>query len=286
MEVYMEEAIKKADVLIEALPYIKRFHKKVTVIKYGGSILGEERVRKSVLEDIAFLRYTGIRPILVHGGGPNITERMKELKISTEFIGGFRVTDSTTLKVVEEELNRLNDLIIDEIGLHGVESWGIKKDNNILQVKKKKSKRDLGFVGEVVDFDKKKVEAVLPQKIPVVCPMGISSGDVAYNVNADEAASFIASQLSAEKIVFLTNVLGVMRDANDKDSLMSTLTVDEAKELIAQGVIDEGMVPKVEAAIKALTHGVKKAHIIDAKIPHAILLEIFTDQGIGTEIVR
>ena len=282
----MEEAIKKADVLIEALPYIKRFHKKVTVIKYGGSILGEERVRKSVLEDIAFLRYTGIRPILVHGGGPNITERMKELKITTEFIEGFRVTDSTTLKVVEEELNRLNDLIIEEISLHGVESWGIKKDDNILQVKKKKTKKDLGFVGEVIDFDRKKIEGVLPQKIPVVCPMGLSSEDVTYNVNADEAASFLASQLSAEKIVFLTNVLGVMRDANDKDSLMSTLTVQEAKELIAKGVIDEGMVPKVRAAIEALTHGVKKAHIIDAKIPHAILLEIFTDQGIGTEIVK
>ncbi|MCD6584119.1 MAG: acetylglutamate kinase [Candidatus Omnitrophica bacterium] len=281
----MEEAIKKADILIEALPYIKKFHKKIMVIKYGGSILGEERIRKSVLEDIAFLRYTGIRPILVHGGGPNITERLKKLKFPSKFIEGFRVTDSKTLKIVEEELNNLNDLIVEEITSHGIKAKGFKKDDRILLVKKKKSKKDLGFVGEVVDFNRRSIEEVLKEAIPVVCPMGISDDNTTYNINADEVAFFLASYLPAEKVVFLTNVLGVMRDSNNEDSLISTLTVKEAEDLIKEKVIDEGMVPKVKAAIEAIKHGVKKAHIIDAKIPHAILLEIFTDEGIGTEII-
>lgn len=281
----MEEAIKKANVLIEALPYIKKFHKKVTVIKYGGSILGEERVRNSVLEDIVFLRYTGIRPLLVHGGGPNITERLKESKIYSEFSEGFRVTDDATLNIVEQELNKLNDLIVEEISSHGVKAAGFKKDNGLLKVEKKRSNKDLGFVGEVIDFNAGKLKKVLPEAIPIICPMGVSKDNIVYNVNADEAAFFLASRLPVEKIVFLTNVLGVMRNPNDEDSLISTLTVKEAEELINDGVIDEGMVPKVKAAVEAIKQGVKKAHIIDAKIPHAILLEIFTNEGIGTEIV-
>ncbi len=281
----MEEAIKKANVLIEALPYIKKFHKKVTVIKYGGSILGEERVRNSVLEDIVFLRYTGIRPLLVHGGGPNITERLKESKIYSEFSEGFRVTDDATLNIVEEELNKLNDLIVEEISSHGVKAAGFKKDNGLLKVEKKRSNKDLGFVGEVIDFNAGKLKKVLPEAIPIICPMGVSKDNIVYNVNADEAAFFLASRLPVEKIVFLTNVLGVMRNPNDEDSLISTLTVKEAEELINDGVIDEGMVPKVKAAVESIKQGVKKAHIIDAKIPHAILLEIFTNEGIGTEIV-
>ena len=282
----MEEAIKKADVLIEALPYIKKFHKKLIVIKYGGSILGEERVRKSVLEDIAFLRYTGIRPILVHGGGPQISERLKELKVPSQFVEGMRVTDSFTLKIVEEELNKLNDLIVKEISSHGIKAIGFKREDKILKVRKKKSKKDLGFVGEVIDFDKEKILASSQEALPVICPMGISSEGEVYNINADEVAFFLATHLPSEKIVFLTNVLGVMRDPHDENSLISTLSVEEAKRLIKDKVIDEGMIPKVKAAIEAIEKGVKKAHIIDAKIPHALLLEIFTDEGIGTEIVR
>lgn len=282
----MEEAIKKADVLIEALPYIKKFHKKLIVIKYGGSILGEERVRKSVLEDIAFLRYTGIRPILVHGGGPQISERLKELKVPSQFVEGMRVTDSFTLKIVEEELNKLNDLIVKEISSHGIKAIGFKREDKILKVRKKKSKKDLGFVGEVIDFDREKILASSQEAIPVICPMGTSSGGEVYNINADEVAFFLATHLPSEKIVFLTNVLGVMRDPHDESSLISTLSVEEAKRLIKDKVIDEGMIPKVKAAIEAIEKGVKKAHIIDAKIPHALLLEIFTDEGIGTEIIR
>jgi acetylglutamate kinase len=282
----VQEAIKKADVLIEALPYIKKFHKKVFVIKYGGSILGEERVRKCVLEDIAFLRYAGIRPIIVHGGGPNITERLREKKIVTEFVDGMRVTDELTLNIVEEELNKLNDIIIAEIESHGVKGKGFKKNDTALKAVKKKGKVDLGFVGELVGFDKDKINAILSEAIPVICPMGISEEGLHYNINADEVAFFLAAQLKAEKLVLLTNVLGVMRDPRDSNSLISTITAREIEELIEEKTIDEGMIPKVRAAAKAIGAGVGKAHIVDTKIPHALLLEIFTDKGIGTEFIK
>ncbi len=282
----VQEAIKKADVLIEALPYIKEFHKKVFVIKYGGSILGEERVRQSVLEDIAFLRYSGIRPIIVHGGGPNITKRLQDHKVSTEFVEGMRVTDEFTLKIVEEELDELNDMIVDEINSHGEIGVGLKDEKVVLVAAKKKGKKDLGFVGEVIDFDRQKIEKTIKTSIPVITPMGVSKEGITYNINADEVAFFLASQLKAEKLILLTDVLGVMRDPRNKDSLISTIKAKEAEELIENKVIGEGMVPKVRAAVKAIDEGVGKAHIIDAKIPHAILLEIFTNEGIGTEIVK
>ncbi|MEI8349996.1 MAG: acetylglutamate kinase [Candidatus Omnitrophota bacterium] len=282
----VKEAIKKADVLIEALPYIKKFHKKIFVIKYGGSILGEERVRKSVLEDIVFLRYTGIRPILVHGGGPNITGKLKENKITTEFVDGMRVTDAATLKIVEEELDELNDLIVREINSYGALAKGFKREDRLLTAVKKKSKRDLGFVGEVISFDRKKLEEALNTSIPIITPMGTSSEGIAFNINADDVAFFLASQLQAEKLVLLTNVLGVMRNQQDERSLISTINVKDAEALIQGKIIGEGMIPKVKAAVESIEKGVGKAHIVDAKIPHAVLLEIFTNQGIGTEIVR
>lgn len=281
----MEEVIKKADVLIEALPYIKRFHKKIVVIKYGGSILGEERLRGCVLEDIVFLRYIGLCPILVHGGGPTITERMRHMRIHTEFVEGMRVTDKKTLEIVEEELNKLNDLIVKEISSHNVRAIGIKRKDSVIFSCKKKAARDLGFVGEVVDVDIAKIKEAIEVGIPVICPMGVSPEGVIYNINADEVASFLSVRLEAEKLVFLTSVLGVMRDVQDEDSLISTLNIAEAEEFIGKNVIQEGMLPKVKAAIKAIKKGVKKAHIINARIPHALLLEIFTDKGVGTEIV-
>jgi len=282
----VQEAIKKADVLIEALPYIKNFHKKIFVIKYGGSILGEERVRKCVLEDIAFLRFAGIRPIIVHGGGPKITEKLKEHKIVTEFVEGMRVTNKDTLKIVESELDKLNDLIAQEVNSHGVKACKFKGKSKLLEVVKKKSSVDLDFVGDVVNFDRNRLEKALEDSIPIICPMGFSSQGIAYNINADEVAFFLASKLKAEKLVFLTNVLGVMRNPKDKNSLISTMTAVEVEELIEATAIDQGMVPKVRAAAAAIGAGAGKAHIVDAKIPHALLLEIFTDRGIGTEIVK
>ncbi len=282
----IQDAIKKADVLIEALPYIKKFHQKIFVIKYGGSILGEERVRKGILEDIAFLRLSGIRPIIVHGGGPNITERLRELKVVTEFVNGMRVTDATTLKVVEEELDKLNALIGEEIESHGVKARSFKGKNKLVKAVKKKGKKDLGFVGDIVDFDRPLLEEALSEGIPVICPMGYSPEREKFNINADEVAFFMASKLKAEKLVLLTNVLGVMRDTKDEDSLISTVTARDVENLIKEQIIEEGMIPKVRAAARAIKVGVGKAHIIDAKIPHALLLEIFTDQGVGTEIVK
>ena len=285
----VQEAIKKADVLIEALPYIKNFHKKIFVIKYGGSILNEERIRKCVLEDIAFLRYAGIRPIIVHGGGPNITESLRHHKISSEFVGGMRVTDEFTLKIVEKELDRLNDVIVQEIEDHYVAATSFKKKDKVLKAVKRQGADggvDLGYVGEVVGFNRKKLENALVESIPVICPMGISQEGVDYNINADEVAFFLASQLKAEKLVLLTNVLGVMRDPKDEDTLISTITTEGIEELIHQEAIAEGMIPKVRAAASAIEAGVNKAHIVDAKIPHALLLEIFTDKGISTEIIK
>ncbi len=281
----MEEAIKKASILIEALPYIKEFHKRIFVIKYGGSILGEERVRKSVLEDIAFLRFAGIRPILVHGGGPNITERVREAGIEANFFGGMRVTDAQTLAIVEEELNRLNDLIVNEIASHSVSARGLKRKDQLLQVIKKEVDVDLGYVGQIVSFDSDSLKKIAKESIPVICPMGVSSEGVSYNINADEVAYHLASKLSAEKLVILTDVLGVMRDPRDENSLLSTVNLSEVESLIEQNIVSKGMIPKVRAAADAVKAGVAKAHIVDAKIPHALLLEIFTDKGISTEIV-
>ena len=284
----MEEAIKKADVLIEALPYIKKFHKKVIVIKYGGSILGEEKIRKGVLEDIVFLNFIGIRTVLVHGGGPNISDRLREEGKKAEFIEGMRVTDEETLIVVEEELKALNELIVREISQLGARAVGLNgKDGKIIQVKKKKGEIDLGLVGQIIGVNIEPILEVLKtDKIAVVLPMGRGEDKKVYNVNADEAAASISAALKAEKLVLLTNVKGVMRNTDDSNSFISTLMVNEARGLIRDNVVHQGMIPKVTACIDALDNGAKKAHIIDARIPHGLLLEIFTDKGIGTEIIQ
>ncbi len=284
----MEEAIRKADVLIEALPYIKRFHKKITVIKYGGSILGEKSIRRNVLEDIVFLSFIGMRVILVHGGGPNISQRMRIKGKKTEFLEGMRVTDKDTLMVVQEELDKLNTLIVKEIIELGGKAEGLSgKDNRIIQVKKKKAKIDLGLVGEIVDINEKfLLNEIKKDVILVISPMGSGLDKMVYNVNADEAASWISTALNAEKFVLLTNIRGIMRNHEDSNSFLSSLTAREARNLIQGKIIQEGMIPKVEACILAINKGVNKAHIIDARIPHALLLEIFTDSGIGTEIVK
>jgi len=284
----MEEAIRKADVLIEALPYIKKFHKKVIVIKYGGSILGEEKIRKGILEDIVFLNFMGLRPVLVHGGGPNISDRMRASGKKTEFVNGMRVTDEETLSLVEEELKNLNSLIVKEIEELGAKAIGLNgKDSNIIQVEKMKAEIDLGFVGHIIGIDTEVIlDDLKKDKVAVILPMGRGKDKKAYNVNADEAAASISAYLQAEKLVLLTNVKGIMRNADDPYSFISTLTTQEAKGLIENNIIQQGMIPKVNACVDALKNGVKKTHIIDARIPHGLLLEIFTDQGIGTEIVE
>jgi len=284
----MEEMIKKADILIEALPYIRKFHKKIVVIKYGGSILGEEKIRKVVLQDIVFLSFVGIKIVLVHGGGPSISERIRMSGKKTEFVDGMRVTDEETLLVVEDELKRLNSLIVDELNQLGSKAISLDgKNDGIIFVKKKKTKIDLGFVGEITGIDTEPILNNLNKGcVDVILPMGKGNDNRAYNVNADEAASHIASSLKSEKLIILTNVAGIMRNPEEPNSLISTLSIEEAEKLIKDKVIQEGMIPKVKACIWALEQGVKKTHIIDARIPHSLLLEIFTDKGVGTEIIK
>ena len=282
----MEAAIGKARVLIEALPYIKQFQKRTIVIKYGGSILQDAAVRESVLTDIAFLRYAGIRPILVHGGGPHINERLEKKGHPIKFHNGLRITDEVTLEVVVDEMVMLNRQLVDEINVHGTLSQGFVKDACLIDAELMKSDVDLGLVGVPIGCHDDVLQQALAGSVPVLAPMGLDSSGSPLNINADDVAHFLASHLQAEKLVFFTKELGIMRDVDDDDSLISTIKVDSAEDLIADGTVGGGMVPKVRAAVKSIHDGVNKVHIVDAKIPHALLLEIFTDQGIGTQIIH
>ena len=283
----MESIIKKANVLIEAIPYIHAFRQKIFVIKYGGSILDNDAIRKNVFEDIVFLSYVGIRTVLVHGGGPHISSRVKEAGLKSEFHDGIRVTDKETLMIVKEELEGLNQRIVKELKELKGDVVGLKGDENVISVEKKRASRDLGYVGTITSIDEEALSKYLKKgHITVVCPMGLGKDKQQYNINADEVASGIANLMQAEKLVLLTNVQGVMRNPEDPESLISTLTVDEVENLIKLNVIQGGMIPKVKSCVEALEVGVKKTHIIDARIPHALLLEFFTNKGIGTQILK
>ena len=283
----MEDIIKKAGVLVEAIPYIDQYRRKVFVIKYGGSILHDDVIRRSVLQDIVFLSFVGIRVILVHGGGPNISGRLKEMGIEPQFHNGIRVTDEQTLKVVIKELDEINGQIVRELkSLHG-DVTGLNGDENIIHVEKKQADRDLGFVGTITNIEFKRLARHVRQgRITVVAPLGVSTAQQPHNVNADEVASAIASSMRAEKFVLLTNVPGVLRDPNDRGSLLSTLTISDVTRLKKEGVISGGMIPKVDSCVDALAGGIPKAHIIDASQDHALLLEIFTDTGVGTQFIQ
>jgi len=282
----MENYIRKANVLVEAIPYIQAFRKKIFVIKYGGSILEDTTIRKHILEDVVFLSYVGIKTILVHGGGPHISSRLKDKGLEAVFHEGIRVTDEHTLEIVLEELDKLNEKIVCEIKLMKGDVTGLKGHENIIHVEKKKASKDLGFVGTVTSVDCQAIEDHLHKgRITVISPMGITVEKQPHNINADEVASALATSLKAEKLVLLTNVKGVLFKSDDPDSFASTLDINETQGLISNSVIQSGMIPKVNACIAALQGGVKKTHIIDARIRHAILLEIFTDRGIGTQIL-
>ncbi len=283
----MENIIKKAAVLVEAIPYIHNFRRKVFVVKYGGSILNDTTVRKYVFEDIVFLSYVGIRTILVHGGGPHINARLKEAGIKSVFHDGIRVTDKKTLKIVTDELEQLNNSIVDQIKNLKGDVTGLKGQENIIHVEKKKASRNLGYVGSITSIDRQAIENHLKKgRITVISPMGICGKKQPHNINADEVSSAIAVSLKAEKFVLLTNVQGVLQKSNDAHSLYSTLTEKQVDQLKNKEIIHSGMIPKVNACLEALTGGVHKTHVIDARIKHALLLEIFTDKGIGTQIVK
>lgn len=282
----MEEAIRKSEILIEALPYIKKFFNKVVVIKFGGSSLNDQKVRDMVLQDVVFMRYAGMKPVLVHGGGPDINKRLSESNIETRFVDGLRVTCEASMGVVDSVLFEVNQALVAEINNFGGEAFGLSgKENNMIQAVKRDGP-DLGCVGKVGGIDTTILNRLIETNIiPVICPVGKGKDGKLYNINADEAASSLAIALKAEKFVVLTNVRGVMKDKNDPASLFHSLTVETVGHLIDTKVIVGGMVPKIKSCLHALRGNVRKAHIVDANLTHALLLEIFTDKGIGTEIV-
>ena len=285
----MKEAIKKSKVLIEALPYIKSFFKKVVVIKYGGAAVDKNGIDRSVLEDIVFMNYAGMKPILVHGGGPLISKFMKKAGIEPRFVAGRRVTDAESIYIIDKALHSINQQIVKTLKELGTRAFGLSgRENGLIKVKKlHNSEVDLGFVGEVTGVDATVVKQLIEDNIiPVIYPLGTGRDRNLYNVNADDVASEIAVALKAEKFVLLTNVRGIMKDKTDPSTLYNTLTVGDVNKLIKNKTINSGMIPKAFACVSAIKGGVKKAHILDAGIPHALLLEMFTDKGVGTEIVK
>lgn len=281
----MKELIDKAEVLIEALPYIRRFYDKTIVIKYGGAAMTEEALRASFAVDVVLLKYIGLRPVIVHGGGPQIGRQLERLGVETRFVDGLRVTDDQTMEVVEMVLGgQVNREIVDLIQQGGGSAVGLTgSDGAMIRVTRRlEDGRDLGRVGRVVSVDPTPIEAVAGAGfVPVVAPIGVDRDGVTHNVNADEAAGAIARAVQAEKLILLTDVEGV-KDA--RGQLMRRLAPDAAKHLIAEGVIKDGMIPKVECCLGTLESGVESAHILDGRMRHAILLEMFTDGGVGTLI--
>ncbi|MDD5072457.1 MAG: acetylglutamate kinase [Candidatus Omnitrophica bacterium] len=285
----MQDIIKKADVLIEALPYIRKFRGKTVVIKAGGSMMENREVISGIFQDIIFMSLVGIKPVIIHGGGPRITEKMKEAGIVAKFVDGFRVTDSKTMKIVDDTLEATNKEIakhIEELG-GKVKALSGKKDKIIKAVTLKHKGKYMGFLGKIVSVNTKPIkDALKAGAIPVITPVAAGKDGKAYNINADLAACDIAAALKAEKFVLITDTNGILRDESDENTLIPTLKRKEAEELIERGVIRGGMIPKVKAVVDALKKGVNKTHIIDGRLSHAILLEVFTDKGIGTEIIK
>jgi acetylglutamate kinase len=286
----MEEFIEKADVLLEALPYIQRFRSSIFVIKYGGSFMDspDDKVRTGVAADIVFLEAVGINPIVVHGGGKAITKAMEVAGIKAQFVQGMRVTDARSMEIVEDVLaNVINRDIVEMIQKLGGKARGFSGKEFFQCRKLLADGVDLGYVGEVTDVLVEGIRRCLyAQVTPVISPIGLGEGGHAYNINADVAAAKLAMAIAARRLVFMSDVPGLMRDPSDPQTLISSLKTGEAMELKRQGVIDKGMIPKVDSAVEAVQAGVHRVHFVDGRVPHSILLEIFTDKGIGTEIVR
>lgn len=283
-----EELIKKAEVLIEALPYIERFNRKVVVIKYGGSAMTDESLQKQVIQDAVLLKLVGFKPIIVHGGGKEISRWVEKSGMEPRFVNGLRVTDEPTMEIAEMVLNRLNKTLVKMIEEMGVLSVGISgKDGGLLHVQKKSfNGEDIGFVGEIDKVNPKVLNDLLDNDyLPVVCPIGFDDNYDTYNINADDAACAIAKALKVEKLAYLSDVSGVYRDPNDKTTLIYELPYEELITLIESGVITGGMLPKLLSCKDAIDNGVSRVHIMDGRLPHCLLLEIFTNQGIGTAIL-
>jgi acetylglutamate kinase len=282
----MEELIQKAEVLLEALPYIQRFRSSTFVVKYGGSFMDspDEKVRSGVAADVVFLEATGINPVVVHGGGKAITKAMEKAGIHAKFVKGLRVTDEATMQVVEDVLfNVINREIVEMIQKLG----GRARSFNGREVFRcRRLDADLGYVGEVTGVEVEALKKCLRSSVtPVICPVGLGEDGHAYNINADVAAAKLAAAIGARRLVFMSDVPGLLRDPKDPATLISHLPVEDVAALKATGVIDKGMIPKVDSAVEAVATGVRRVHFVDGRVPHAVLLEIFTDKGIGTEVV-
>jgi acetylglutamate kinase len=290
-------AQEKAGILVEALPYIKKFYGKIIVVKYGGHAMLNCELKRAVMTDLVLMKYVGMHPVVVHGGGPDISKMLKRLGKETSFVNGLRVTDAETMEVVEMVLGRLNKEITALINRLGGRAVGLcGKDANLVMAAKKPGKvrladgseveQDLGFVGRVTQVNPDLLLSVIQQGyIPVVAPVGMGPDGEGYNINADTVAGKIAEALGADKLIILTDVEGILSDPADKDSVISVLKVDDIPELVASGKISGGMIPKLECCAAAIKGGVKRAHILDGRVLHAILLEVFTDEGIGTMVL-
>lgn len=286
----MKSIINKAEILTEALPYIKKFSGITVVIKYGGAALVNEEIKSTIIKDIALMKFVGFKPVVVHGGGKNINKALERVGIEPQFKDGLRVTDEETMEVVQEVLvGKVNKSLVTELCLQGINAVGVcGKDSGFMKVKKATPNGlDLGLVGEVTEVDTTLINTLLDNDfVPVISTVGVDEEGNSYNVNADYAAVAVAGALNAEKLVFITDVAGVMRDVNDPNSVISTTNTAEINELIADGTIAGGMIPKVQCCLAGVNAGVKNVHILDGRIAHCLILEIFTNKGIGTLIEK
>ena len=286
----MKSIINKAEILTEALPYIKKFSGITVVIKYGGAALVNEEIKSTIIKDIALMKFVGFKPVVVHGGGKDINKALERVGIEPQFKDGLRVTDEETMEVVQEVLvGKVNKSLVTELCLQGINAVGVcGKDSGFMKVKKATPNGlDLGLVGEVTEVDTTIINTLLDNDfVPVISTVGVDKEGNSYNVNADYAAVAVAGALNAEKLVFITDVAGVMRDVNDPNSVISTTNTAEINELIADGTIAGGMIPKVQCCLAGVNAGVKNVHILDGRIAHCLILEIFTNKGIGTLIEK
>lgn len=285
----VDQVISKAQTLIEALPYIKKFQGKTIVVKYGGSAMLDENLKYNVIEDVALLKLVGLKPVIVHGGGKEISRWVGKVGKEAKFVNGLRVTDAETMEIAEMVLNKVNKGLVSMVQELGVKAVGISgKDGGLLKVDKKYSNgEDIGFVGDIKDVDPKILYDLLERDfLPIVAPIGMDDNFQTYNINADDAACAIAKAVGAEKLAFLTDIEGLYKDINDKSSFISRLSASEADQLISDGFIGGGMLPKLANCTSAIKNGVNRVHILDGRIPHCLLLEIFTQKGIGTAIVK
>lgn len=285
----MQEVMKKAEVLIEALPYIQKFNRKIIVVKYGGSAMSNEELQKNVIKDVTLLKLVGFKPIIVHGGGKEISRWVGKVGKEAQFINGLRVTDDETMEIAEMVLGRVNKRLVTMVEELGVKAVGLSgKDGQMLQVEKKYSDgQDIGYVGNVTSVNPAILFDLLEKGyLPIVSPIGLGEEFATYNINADDAACAIAKAVGADKLVFLTDIEGLYKDINDKNSFISRITASEADKLIEDGFIGGGMLPKLNNCTSAVKEGVNRVHILDGRIPHCLLLEIFTNEGVGTAIVK